>query len=95
MTSIDTGPQLSKIYATSIQRYFIENTCRSFEKSFSLFFLEFSFVSTIVYLREFEKDIRFVLFRELWRVDLWQKFQVLLETSFRCTNNFLEVVEKI
>lgn len=59
------------------------------------FFLEFSFVSTIVYLREFEKDIRFVLFRELWRVDLWQKFQVLLETSFRCTNNFLEVVEKI
>lgn len=35
------------------------------EKSFSLFFLEFSFVSTIVYLREFEKDIRFVLFREL------------------------------
>lgn len=62
---------------------------------FPFFFLEFSFVSTIVYLREFEKDIRFVLFRELWRVDLWQKFQVLLETSFRCTNNFLEVVEKI
>lgn len=62
---------------------------------FPFFFLEFSFVSTIVYLREFEKDIRFVLFRELWRVDFWQKFQVLLETSFRCTNNFLEVVEKI
>lgn len=30
---------------------------------FPFFFLEFSFVSTIVYLREFEKDIRFVLFR--------------------------------
>lgn len=67
MTSIDTGSQLSKIYATSIQRYFIENTCRSFEKSFSLFFFWNFHSSPRLFIWENSKRIFVSFYLESYR----------------------------